>query len=470
MTGYVENAWRDLDLAEEKQRDELERKYKDTLDVLIQLAHALRGEAMEAARSKDPLAPFNWGRFEWNEFWFRDNGIINEDTAAAWGKQDVEAVRNDPTVLGMPKINMLDVFRTWQDAKQVEIQKKRFANAVEAHRNEISRKNQQIAKLTKRINQIEILLASAKSQDKRFEVEVNTHKEANQRISLPVLQTPTINSVNYMSGGMFKKELSLWQNTPATDKLPDAWQKNYRATQSSARIYKNFQILFAIYSAGISCRHKIDWLLAAISGISSKNGNAKRSYHDMHTEGIIIEKQFSMQESDFPTNITYCSLTEKGQRLCNDWGLAETDNLSEFEQVKLLGADLESPTIQLALTFSFYAKLRKWESHYQDKGNYLQLLKGKESYEIIIVPHQVSDTEIQKRIDKMQASGMKFGIVAISPERGAKIVEWCKQKQIAAAYTDIFHLVNKKPDSKKIVTFTFDDYAGSLPLWVEQWD
>ncbi|MCD4672686.1 MAG: hypothetical protein K8R77_08485 [Anaerolineaceae bacterium] len=464
MTGYVENAWRDLDLAEEKQRDEQERKYKDILDILIQLAHALRGEAMEAARSKDPLAPFNWTRSDWNIFWFGRQRLVPETTAATWAKVSPDTVESDVAVLGVPKYNTLDVYQALQASRQVEDMQAKLEAAKTAHRNELARKNQYIKGLTRSLNAAEKLLKSAKSVQPQPAV---TH------IDVPAKHIQETNITNNISivlaGEMFKKELALWAKLPVYDRLPDGWPKKFNATQNEARILADYQILFAMYSCGMSCKHKIDRLITALHSADSGGSKNKRGFHDLKQEKIITEYNFHLYENaELDTHVPFYALTIKGQQLCEDWGLPKADKPSVFEQALASGIDVKLPAVQAMLAFSLYSFMRKWESGYIQDDLSMEISNNGTSYRVIAAPKTISEKVVKGTVEKLLSNGdMAVGLVTLSSAWRKKYTEWTQKTGYSVVHVDIYHLITKEPGGEKIVPFTDEDYAGYLPLWVD---
>ncbi|MDX9866185.1 MAG: hypothetical protein RBT34_15385 [Anaerolineaceae bacterium] len=465
---YVQRAWRDLDEAEEKQRSIVIHNYKSLQKVMIELAHALRGEAMESARSESSDAPLNWTDKDWRKFWFEDRQIVHEDIATGWRKIESEETAQDhPAVLGMPRYNILDVYRTLREIANIDKQKEALADANTAHRNEMERKNSQIADLTIKLGHAEKLLA-ARYEDAENK---NDHPAAKgETVPAPAEAKPA----SMVPETMFTDELSLWSKTMATDQLPDNWKTRYSKSQSSMRMIKVHQILFAMYSTGISSKNKIDWLTTLLSGTSSSNKSAYRSLQDMKEEEIVNEYTFNFKEKAFETTVTFCGLTTKGIALCEAWLLPKAKKLSTLERVINTGSDLHSPDAQLLLALSFFAETRKWtcEISPANNGTEIEMQLSQENndtiYFIVAVPEKTPNKTIYQKITNLQSKGAKIGIVTISPERGKSLAAWCKQHNILAAYTDLYHLVNKEPGGKNIVPFTFEDYTGPLPLWVEE--
>jgi hypothetical protein len=469
---YIQRAWRDLDAAEEKQRRLIVNDYKNLQKVMIELAHALRGEAMERARSESSDAPLSWTDKEWRKFWFADRQIVHKNTITCWESIAPEAAQDDPAVLGMPRYNMLDVYRTLQEASSVKNQKEALVQIHETHRRELERKNIQIANLTMHLHTAERLLAE-RDDDNPTNPSANTTKDVKIKMGTtksPVA-APQASCINAVPTAMFKNELAVWANTPVTDKLPDSWSSKYGGSQTEARIAKVYQALFAIYTLGINCRNEVEWLLSAISGVSVKNRSTKRCLHELKQEGIIQEHPFLFAEADFPTGITFYSLTDKGESLCKDWKLSKRETLSEFAKAIKNGVDLGLPRIQLTLAFSFYAHIRGLDFKlFPEDGTDLLVTEGNEVHSVIVVPFRSTNKEIQEEVTELHGRGKKVGFVTISSERGKKIAAWCKKNYLPASYTDFYHLVNKTPGGKTITPFTLEDYTGVLPLWVEKWD
>lgn len=465
MNEYTTRAIRDLDAAEQKQREELERKHKDILEVLIQLAHALRGEAFEAARSKDPYAPFNWTRSDWNVFWFGKRQLVPQKTAAAWASAKSDTIENDSAVvLGTPKFNALDVYQALQASNSIEDLRAQMAATAQAHQQELERKNQHIQGLTRSLKAAEKLLKSV-----RGSFSSSVPGSATTEIVAPATPVQELRTRFAFTGEAFKEEIALWMKQPVYDHLPNDWKNRFSASQSEARILMGYQLLFAMYSCGISCKHKIERLISALHSTNPDIAKNKKGYHDLRSEEILAEYNFHLYEDgELNTHIPYYALTKKGQQLCEDWGLPQTKKRSVFEQALADGIDTELPAVQTLLAFSFYAFMRRWKSGYIQDDLSMEISNGITTYKVITAPKTIPEAVIKASLEKMTSnSSANIGLVTLSSARRKKYAEWTKNNGYPIVHTNIYHLINKEPDSKTIVPFTEEDYAGDLPLWIE---
>jgi Sperm tail len=465
MNEYTTRAIRDLDAAEQKQRKELERKHKDILEVLIQLAHALRGEAFEAARSKDPYAPFNWTRSDWNVFWFGKRQLVPPKTAATWANAKPDTIENDSVaVLGTPKFNALDVYQALQASSSIEDLRAQMEATAQAHQQELERKNQHIQGLSKSLKAAEKLLKRV-----RGSFSSSVPGSTAMEIVAPAQPVQELGTRFAFTGEAFKEEIALWMKQPVYDHLPNDWKSRFTASQSEARILIDYQLLFVMYSCGISCKHRIGRLISVIHSSNPDSTKSKKGYHDLRQEEMIAEYSFHLYEdAELNTHIPYYALTKKGQQLCEDWGLPQANKRSAFEQALADGIDTELPAVQTLLAFSFYAFMRRWKSGYIQNDLSMEISNGTTTYRVIAAPKTIPESAIKASIEKMTSnSSANIGLVTLSSARRKKYAEWTKNNGFPVAHTNIYHLINKEPDSKTIVPFTEEDYAGDLPLWIE---
>ena len=469
---YLQNAWKDLDYAEQEQRNALEKQLRETVKVLIDLANALRHEAMESIRREDPKSPYNWTYLDWRRFWFEERTIVSDDIRNGWGEVSLEEASVHPDVLGVQEYNMLDVFRALRDIERGETQKTNLEKIGEAHRRELREKNRQIAELSNKLAAARQLLENnGGSQD------TGNSKKNIEQVSLSFSGNKTVEIGTQDKGNvvpeiLFEDELKLWEKTPLQDELPAHWRSSYRKSQSKDRISKVFEILFSIYTAGLFNRYEIHWLCSILTGSSIRSIGIKRTFYDLREEELIVDLPIDLQEENIKTSMSFCMLTQKGQQLCKDWGLPKPIRDSKLQSAINNGADPESPINQMTFVFAFHAHTRNWEYQYL-KGDEANLLvtQGNKKYAVVAAPLKVENFAITDKLQKLHDKGENPAFVTISPERGEKLSEWCKEHDISCAYTTIKHLIDKNPETDEIVPFTFDDYVeGSLPLWIEEWD
>jgi hypothetical protein len=216
----------------------------------------------------------------------------------------------------------------------------------------------------------------------------------------------------------------------------------------------------------------VEWFVQSLSGISINNRSIGRCFRDLKMEGIIDVYYLGLREATFNTTTVFLRLTGKGRQLCQDWKLPELASGSKFEEAMARGLDLDAPLNQLVVVFSFYASMRKWDYEYcPDNQADLNVFRGDQKYAVVVFPENTNNDEINGRLQTLYAKGEKVAFVTISTERAQGIADWHKKQKIPGAYTSIKYLIDKKPETKEIVPFTFEDYIeGTLPLWAEEWD
>jgi hypothetical protein len=214
----------------------------------------------------------------------------------------------------------------------------------------------------------------------------------------------------------------------------------------------------------------VEWFVQSLSGISINNRSIGRCFRDLKTEGMVDVYLFNLSESAVNTTVVFLRLTDKGRQLCQDWKLPGLASASKFEEAITKGMDLDLPENQLVIIFSFYASMRKWDYEYcPDNEADLIVVRGDQKYAVVVFPENTNNDEINGRLQTLYAKGEKVAFVTISTERAQGIADWHKKQKIPSAYTTIKYLIDKKPETKEIVPFTFEDYIeGALPLWAEE--
>lgn len=470
VSNSLQKAWEDLGRAEQSQQDAFEKQLKETVQILIDLANALRHEALENLRRTDPDAPYNWNYLDWRKFWFEEQRLVSQDIRMGWGQISLEEAMVRPDVLGVSSYNMLDVFRALKNVERTDAQKIDLEQLDEVFRKELREKQQEIDELSRNLDITENLLRTRKqSSIPSAEESVRTTFGPKHTASTEI---QVAKEDNLVPESLFERELALLSKIMPQDQLPPHWRHLYQRTQAENRIIKIYEILFAMYSCGISCRHEVEWFVQSLSGISVNNRSIRRCFQDLKTEEIIDVYYLELKEATITTTTVFLRLTGKGRQLCQDWKLPELASGSKFEEAMARGLDLDAPLNQLVVVFSFYASMRKWDYEYcPDNQADLIVFRGDQKYAVVVFPENANNDAINEKIQNLHSQGEKVAFVTISTERALGIADWHKKQKIPGAYTSIKYLIDKKPETKEIVPFTFEDYIeGTLPLWAEEWD
>ncbi|MDX9865117.1 MAG: hypothetical protein RBT34_09965 [Anaerolineaceae bacterium] len=461
---YRRRAFQSLDEAEESQRASLKQKYEDLQEVLIQLAHVLRGEAIEKARHGQPQAPHNWTPSDWRNFWFEETRIVSPVVAKTWKEIAKEEAEKNPATLGMPAYNLLDVHRALQGVAHVDDMRRAMEAAAEVHRGELERKNEHIAGLEKKLGDLQAIV-------KNKNLTIGTAATVDS-----VGNTETIKAASRGAeeakalSSSYEKELALWKTVPVASQFPEEWKKQLSMQQTPSRVETAFEILFALYSCGISCKVETEWLVSLIK-INNPAANQKstnRLMLDMVKDGLLEDYNIYLAENGVGTHVYFHLLTQKGKQLCEALGLPAPIAVSAAQQTIDNGFDREDDRVQMLLAISFYASLRKWECENIQKDFSMPIHKGDSRYVVVALTRMTSDVEVQNYLKSIKEEDTPTGIVAISPGRRISIEKWCKENITAnIAFTDIKHLIDKEPDTEKIIGFSAQEYVDGLPLWLE---
>ena len=452
MDGIQQRSFLSLDGAEQARQEKHKRRYKALHDVMVLLAQALRGEALEQARTTQPHVPDNWDAADWHSFWFGESRITNPEIGKTWGEVTLDEAEENPAVLGMPEFNVLDAYKAIEAVKHIDELRQSINVTNETHRNEIARKNELIANLEQTLTLTRKMLA------KEQHVPIEEVKEATT--STPIQVDREQESLEKL----FAKELKIWYAMTHLDALPGGWESTYSSSQSPSRISKIQQLLFAIYTLNMYHHIEIGWFIKLLSSLSPGSGSLNRCLQDLKDNQIIIEHKDDFFEQGFKTNYTYYVLTNKGKALCRDWGLPESGTTPITEKT---GTDTKKGL--LLLTYVLHARMRQWSITLMPaSGADLEIGNEQEKYSVLIVTEDDADNAVLERIKRIQSENAPaVGFVTISNGHSTKLAKYCKDQNTPVHYTDIYNLLNKKPGGKDFVPYTLDDYLNGASIWLE---
>jgi len=214
------------------------------------------------------------------------------------------------------------------------------------------------------------------------------------------------------------------------------------------------EILDLLASRGIACRYEISGILAQKLNISPRAGSLQNLYIDLVNADLICADTFPVC---FHSKLAGIRLTEKGKKLCHDFGWQVVE--SEWERLITHHSGSKQPRHTGAvLAFAHNARMRGWQVQVvPDTGviNFFPDARVEKDGKAILVEVELG----VRKEPKWTLMGARQGYVALcakTPESRASRIQECRSVGVGGMATDLHTLIKSRSETDS-------------PLWVETW-